>query len=221
MKMNVHRAVTAIAAGFVLTAVLGASPITVHNTGVNGADVVQPVGTTTSFWPLLSKPAGATETLGGAPTRYFNGAYYADNALSGWVSPGASGGTAGVGGIYTYELLVDLTGLNPASAVISGTFGTDNSGSIFVNGNAAAATTGSSSFGAPTNFTLSSGFIAGINAIEVSVNNQGDPTAFRVQFSSATADPVSTGAPEPAAMTLLGGGLIALAMFRRKAAAKH
>lgn len=194
---------------------LSAATITVHNTGVNASDVVQPIGSPTNFWTLLSEPAGATETLGSTPFRYFNGAYYADNSASGWVSPTASG-NAGVGGNYVYQLMVDLTGFDPASAIITGTFGTDNNGSIALNGNPASATTCFACFGSPTSFSLS-GFGPGLNSIRVTVNNGGDPTAFRVEFTSATAVPVTTGVPEPGPLMLIGGGLIALSLLGRKA----
>jgi len=153
---------------------------------LGAADVLQPIGAATSFWTLVSEPAGATETIGSTPFRYFNGAYYPDNSISGWVSPTASG-NAGAAGNYVYQLTVDLTGFNPATAVISGTFGTDNDGSISLNGNAPVATTCFGCFGAATAFTFNSGFVAGQNLIKVTVNNGGDPTAFRVEFSTATA----------------------------------
>ena len=44
-----------------------------------------------------------------------------------------AGGNAGAVGIYTYDLVIDLTGLDPATASIAGTFGTDNDGSISLN----------------------------------------------------------------------------------------
>ena len=194
---------------------VSAATITVHNTGVNGSNVVQPIGSPTSFWTLLSEPAGASETLGSTPFRYFNGAYYADNSVSGWVSPTASG-NAGVAGNYVYQLMVDLTGFDPASAVITGTFGTDNNGSIALNGNPASATTCFACFSAPTSFSLT-GFTAGLNSIRLTVNNGGDPTAFRVEFASATANPGPTGVPEPGSLVLIGCGLLALSLVRRRA----
>ena len=193
---------------------LFAAPIVVHNTGVNSSDVVQSIGSPTSFWTLVSQPVGAGYTLGSTPFRYFNGAYYADNSTSGWVSP-SSNGNAGAGGNYVYQLSFDLTGLNPATAVISGTFGTDNNGSIALNGNAPAATTGFGSFGAATAFSFTSGFVAGTNTIQVTVNNGGDPTAFRVEFSNAQADVGGAVIPEPGTAVLLCGGL-ALAWAGRR-----
>jgi hypothetical protein len=57
------------------------------------------------------------------PFRYFNGAYFADTATAAWVSPQADG-NAGPAGTYTYDLVIDLTGLDPATASITGNFGT-------------------------------------------------------------------------------------------------
>jgi hypothetical protein len=160
-------------------------------------------------------PSGASETLGSNPFRYFNGSYYVDNSLSGWVSPG-SNGNAGVGGIYTYQLSVNLTGLDPATAVISGLFGTDNDGAILLNG-VIKATTGFADFGAPTAFTMNSGFVPGMNTISVQMNNGGDPTAFRVQFSSATANQIGAApVPEPSTFLLITGGLAAVMLFRKR-----
>ncbi len=169
-----------------LPGVCTAAAIPVHNTGVNASDVLVAPGAQASFWTLAGAPAGATETLGSNPFR-FNCCYFPDTATAAWVSPQASG-NAGALGIYTYDLVFDLTGLDPASAAITGTFGTDNDGSISLNSNAPVATTGFSSFGAPTPFTINSGFAAGSNTIHVQVNNGGDPTAFFVSFTSATAN---------------------------------
>lgn len=163
-----------------------AASIPVHNTGVNSSDVLVAPGGQASFWALSAKPAAAVETIGSNPFR-FNCCYFADTATAAWVAPQA-GGNAGAAGIYTYDLVIDLTGLDPATASIAGTFGTDNDGSISLNSNAPAATTGFAAFGAPTPFTINSGFVAGLNTIHVQVDNGGDPTAFFVSFTSATAN---------------------------------
>ena len=116
-----------------------AAAIPVHNTGVNSSDVLVAPGAQASFWTLSAKPAGATEVIGNTPFR-FNCCYFPDTATAAWVSPQASG-NAGVAGIYTYDLVIDLTGLNPATASITGTFGTDNDGAISLNSGAPVATT--------------------------------------------------------------------------------
>jgi hypothetical protein len=208
-----------ISAGLLSASLLSAAPLTTHNTGVNASDVVQSIGSSTSFWTLASEPAGATEALGSNPFRYFNGAYFVDNSLSGWVSPGNTG-NASVSGIYTYQFLLDLTGFNPATANVAGVFGTDNGGAMLLNG-VSVATTAFNAFGAPTNFSMTSGFIAGINTISIQTNNDpnagGNPTAFRVQFSTATADLVGpSSVPEPSTLFLFMGGLAAMGLFRKR-----
>jgi len=209
--------------GFILivlsmqTAVWAAN-LTVHNTGVNSSNVLVAAGGQASFWTLSAKPSGAVETLGSNPFR-FNCCYFADTSNAAWVAPQASG-NAGLNGIYIYDLVVDLTGFDPTTASISGTFGTDNDGSISVNSNAPAATTCFACFGSPTAFTISSGFVAGLNTIHLSVNNGGDPTAFFVSFTSATATPTAPPAtPIPGTLLLSMIGILGLGlyMWRRSA----
>jgi hypothetical protein len=193
-----------------------AAPIAVHSTGVNGSDVLVAAGGQASFWTLATEPAGASEAIGGNPFRYHNGAYFADTATAAWVAPTASG-NAGVGGFYTYQLAFDLTGLDPATASISGIYGTDNDGSISLNGNAPVATTVFAAFGATTAFSLTSGFVAGLNTINVRMNNGGDPTAFFVQFNSATASALSSTPEPPTVLPFCLGllGLVLLAFVRK------
>ena len=88
-----------------------AAPITVHNTGVDGTDALVAMGAQTTFWTLLSAPPGATETVGSDVFRYAHPAYIADSLESAWVSQTASGNVS-VLGVYVYQLLVDLTGLD-------------------------------------------------------------------------------------------------------------
>ena len=194
------------------------APIVVHNTGVDASDALVAPGAQAAFWTLLTAPAGATETTGSATFRFRHPFYAPDTSTSAWVSMNANG-DASVVGFYVYQLLVDLTGLDPSTAMITGQFGTDNAGFIRVNGGPNEATLGSGDFGTLTSFTLDSGFISGINSIQVGVNNEGNPTAFHVQFASATADAVGGAAlPEPGSLLLLGFSLASLAFVRRKRA---
>lgn len=208
--------------------IAAAAPITVHNTGVDASDVVVGAGQATAFWRLLSAPIGATEAIGSNPFAYFHPAYAADSATSKWVSPNASGNASvsGPGGpgdfsaLYVYELQVDLTGFVPSSAVIAGAFATDNTGFIRLNGGPSVATSGYAGFGSLTSFILNSGFVAGVNSVQVGVYNQGNPTALRVQITSATADAGTEDVPEPASVALVGLGVVAIATRRRFARPK-
>jgi hypothetical protein len=174
-----------------------AASITVHNTGVNSSNALVAPGAQAAFWTLSAQPAGGGQTIGSNPFRYFNINYFSDTATAAWVAPQASG-NAGVLGVYTYDLVIDLTGLDPASASISGTFGTDNDGSISLNSNPPVATTGFAAFGTATAFTINSGFVAGLNTIHLNVTNGSDPTAFFVEFTSAAANAVQAQNPIPA-----------------------
>ena len=195
-----------------------ASSLTVDNTGVDsgGVNLVSP-GAAASFWTLLSEPSGATEALGSGTFRYHNPAYFADTAAAAWVSMDPSG-NASVNGVFVYHMSVDLTGFNLSAVSIQGVFGTDNDGFIRVNGGPNVATTSFAAFGAPTSFSITSGFVAGMNSIEIGVDNGNNPTAFFVQFTSATGTPGTGGpvAPEPASLLLLGTGLGALVARARR-----
>lgn len=195
------------------TSLVQAATLTVHNTGVdNDANLVVP-GAATAFWTLTNQPIGGSLTLGSTPFRYKHPAYAADTSDSAWVSPTAAG-NAGALGVYTYTLAVDLTGFDPTTATISGKFTSDNEGTISLNNGVGTASSGYASYGTFTDFNFVSGFVAGLNQIVVTVNNATDPTAFHVQFASATADIAPV--PLPGALGLMAGALAGLGVLRRK-----
>lgn len=198
-----------------------AALIPVHNTGVNASDALVSPGSQVAFWTLSAKPTGAVTAIGSTPYRYRTTPYFADTTTAAWVSPEPTG-NAGVLGAYTYDLVIDLTGLDPSTAAISGSFGTDNEGAIWLNGNAPVATTGVAGFGTPTSFSINSGFVPGLNTLHVRVNNAGDPTAFFVSFSSATATPLAVPpAMIPASSWPVLGGLGLLLLMTTLVALRH
>ena len=103
------------------------------------------------------------------------GPWLANNDRSKWIGPAfdtaGAAGAAGPGGDYIYRTLVDLTGFDPATVVLTGGWATDNEGlDIIVNG-VSTGLRNTTGFPALTPFTISSGLLAGVNKIEFKLNN--------------------------------------------------
>jgi hypothetical protein len=133
--------------------------------------------------------------------------WVANGPKSQWISPSAD--TYDAHGmpdsLYTYLVTFDLTGLDPASARITGSWSADDAGWMFLNGQQVAelpfewmfhqldgtqVAPNEPSYTANHDFLLAGGFLPGINTIEFFVwNLGGGPTGLRVEVSSATADP--------------------------------
>lgn len=145
----------------------------------------------------------------------FQCCYIANDADSRWVSLSANGSPGS--NVTVYRLTFSLVGLDPTTASISGSGGTDNAGRIFLNG----VDTGINidGFSALVPFVLNSGFVAGVNTLDFQVSDFGAPTAFRVDDLAGTAGLVS-GIPEPATWAMLIGGFgLVGGMIRRRALA--
>jgi hypothetical protein len=161
--------------------------------------------------------------------------------LAGWRSDGfitnfSNGYSNGINnniGNYTFFVFrqtFDLTGYDPATAVISFQWCADDSGEGYadrgtwkpkfrLNGGDwnSWPGPGTETYGYSVNLsTLSSGFLSGSNYIDFYVEGNGRTDGFGLRNVSFTADPSGpSGVPEPATMLLLGLGLAGLAGARR------
>jgi len=148
------------------------------------------------------------------PVTFLHPAYAPDDANSRWISLSATG-TPG-SNTTTYRLTFDLTGYDPLTAIITGMWGADNAGAMFLNGVATGNTV--PGFNPLTSFTVNSGFVAGVNYLDFAVTDFGQPTALRVDDISGQASLLGTAVPEPStwAMMLLGFGAVGYSVRRRR-----
>lgn len=196
MKQSLESIV--VAAGL-LTALSasGAAIPGLYNTGVSDANVTLANGAVDPHWRLIQSPDASvpgpnafvvTDTL----FPIVAGPWLASSAASKWIGPMANQSTGNLPGDYKYRITFSLAGLEPSTAVVTGRWTSDNGGpEVLLNGSPTGFTS-DGSFGAFGNsFTINSGFIDGTNTLDFVVNNAGagaNPTAFRLEFLSATAD---------------------------------
>jgi hypothetical protein len=139
---------------------------------------------------------------------------------------------------YTYATTFDLTGYDLTKPIsITGRWAVDDYGAIHMNGNPVylagtliAFDAGGAQYNSWHGFTIDSsvvgvggfGFLQGVNTLAIGVNNKGDavlavnPTGVRVEFTGFTGTLADAAIPEPGTLVLLGGGLLALGLFRRR-----
>ena len=133
---------------------------------------------------------------------------------SNWIGP-EGGSTAAPAGNYVYTLTFSLDGLDPSTAIISGTWASDNSSEIYINDWFTENSVDGNDFVRYTSFTIDSGFNAGDNTLEFRVTNSppdGNPSGLLVFDIRGSAAEV----PIPGAVWLLGPALLLFIAVRRK-----
>ncbi len=188
----------------------GTSITGLYTTGVNDSGITLGSGAADPHYSVLS-PAGAGIVINSAN---IPGTWVPNDSTSRWIWQTATGQPTDV--TRDFRISFDLTGLIPASASISGTWSTDNTGlDIFLNGSSTGNTCGG--FTGFCNFSVTSGFIAGINTLDFRVNDYGVISGLRVGSILGTAAP-STTVPEPGSMSLVFATFIpaAILILRRR-----
>lgn len=215
-SVNIAKCIVA-AAGF-LAALAHAANIPVFNTGVSASGTLLPLGAVDPNWSIVSGPGVTAPQAAYVLTSQRNpvGTYY-PTSDSQWIWAAASG-VAGVGSPYTFELKFNLAGFDPATVTISGAWGVDNLGTIELNGAPAIGTglslTNPSNFTAPNPFSITGGFIAGINTLDIVATDQGFVGGVDVTALIATGAPISP-VPEPGACAMMIAGLGMLIIMKR------
>ncbi|MEO1468953.1 MAG: hypothetical protein AAFV86_07855 [Pseudomonadota bacterium] len=199
--------IVAVATWATIASSASAVPIEVFSTGVDVNGAVVANGTVgDAHYTLVSAPAGisttnvrAADSNNGFPI----GPWLGDNTISRWIGPNTDSEFNGPVGNYVYETTFDLDGLNAATAILTGSFATDNTpGTIELNGTDVGVA--SNGFTAFTNFTITSGFVPGINTLSFLVRNAGGPTGLRVEISGEAEAVIPLPAPALLLLTALG-----------------
>lgn len=202
----------------VLLAAAGAAQADVglFNTGVDAQGHPLATGTVDPHYTLVAAGGGA-QSFAVDDAAGYPGFWLAPSTTSKWVAPQVSGGFASSNDagmtVYLYQTSFDLSGVDLSSASIAGLAVADNEvQDILLNGQSIGFTT-AVGYSAFTGFSITSGFVAGINTLSFQVGNYAGPTGLRTEL---TGNFVSSNVPEPSAWALGSAGLLALAAWRRR-----
>jgi hypothetical protein len=169
----------------------------VWNTGVDPNAATLAPGAPDPHWQLLAGPGVANPRAPVVITEQHPGGAYFPTSDSMWIWQDAAG-TADPGSSYTFRLPIDLTGYDLASVRISGAWGVDNDGTITFNGQPPTGMGTFSLTGGDVHdnynlahpFTITGGFAAGINTLDIQATNVDGPAALNVTRLMLDATPL-------------------------------
>jgi hypothetical protein len=210
MKQRFSRRILVLV--FVLLGLAGrvsAGSIPLFSTGVNTTGTPLAGGSIDPHWAITAGP-GITSPASAFVVTNPAGSYAMSPGSSWiWVNADGSGGT---GSSYSVELTFSLTRSQASTASLSGMWGVDNNGSIDLNGSAATGTGALSLTGGTENnfdlfhsFTITGGFVAGVNKVDFLAEDDENPGALNVNNLILTA--TSGTVPEPSSLLMAGIGL--------------
>jgi hypothetical protein len=163
----------------------------IYNTGLSDSGTLLADGQVDPHYKLVlnpNNPASSNSVVQDSTAwPIAGGPWIPNSSMSKWIGPAFNTVGAATGN-YSYQLSVDLTGYDPRTAFLAGSWAADDTGSIFLNG----VDTGFLStnyFASFSTFTLTNGFVLGTNLIEFRISNAASPTGLRVENLQGTLQP--------------------------------
>lgn len=192
--------------------------ISLFNTGVDDAGTRLPLGSADSHWRLITGPGVTTPIQPTVVNNQVQAGNYHQSPDSMWIWANPLG-TAVVNTRYVFELQFDLTGFDPDSAEIFGSWSVDNFGTILLN-DAPAVGVGTfvlssllvSNHSTPHAFQITDGFVAGVNRLTIEVIDDRNPGGLNVFGLRGSADAGVGAVPEPSSLLSVTAALAALAL---------
>jgi hypothetical protein len=198
------------------------------NTGVDNSLALQPDLTVDIHYSITATTAVAytpddAYTYANLAPLYaiYPGSWVGNTATSQWIGPAldiVEPSDPTWAGTYTYDLTFDLTGLDPSTAQISGLWASDNGSQIFLNNIFTGYIKGSSGYSSLDPFSITSGFLPGLNTLRFLVVNDlsvpplpDNPSGLHVSALAGTAEAAVVAVPEPT-MFVVWLGLITAAL---------
>jgi hypothetical protein len=210
----------------------------VYGTGVDNNGNALAAGTVDPHYVLIQDPNNSPnpkpKVTSGNPATWVGNQ---TSPAARWINPTGAGSGSFAWGTYIYELTFYLDAPNdPTTALITGRWASDNDAQMFLNGGTVPISSilfpdpsgAPYSFDHLTDFSISTGFLSGVNTLDFVVHNaftfisdnRLSPTGLIVQITGATVDPPETpsppSVPEPSSVLLFAAGLTGLAWWRRR-----
>jgi hypothetical protein len=182
------------------------------NTGVNALGHAMPDEHEDLHYVILSSSLPGYE--GQRALTYNPDSYLQPDEDSAWIAIAGGDPEGPDAHVTTYRLVFSLADFDPATVQVSGRWGADDIGAIFLNG----VFTGyvGSGVAALTPFTLTHGFLQGENTLDFQITDYGPPTAFRVDDLGGVGS-LRAAVPEPAAWAMMLTGFLGMgALLRRR-----
>jgi CSLREA domain-containing protein len=160
------------------------------NTGVGANGALLASGSVDPHWQIVQSPDVSfpgPNAIVVNDTGFPIPPWLANGPASKWLAPQASQATGNQSGDYKYRISFNLTGLDRFNTVINGHWTSDNVGTQVLLNGVATGFVNDGNFGVVGSpFTITSGFVAGVNTLDFVVNNAGtgaNPTGVRIELS--------------------------------------